>query len=831
MQSINKKLILSNLLGIISVLLISIAGLTYFSDYLIKAFIEKNEDGLASLMNGFNDAATFAQDEIVNIYEEQARKKGLSLIEKDTMSLTTPFIDNQVLFIQEFITKTLKLDDDIVYAGFYLIEGQQIRAIKIANRQFPDGIPDNLIFDMRSASWKSEGRSPIKDIAFGKIVAKPEKNIHLINYPTINERGEDVQIQAYEVYAPVYEGGDDDLTSIIDEGDSYGFLRYIISLEKTQSSVSKTQHHFANILADQDIRNNNAKKEVIGLSQKLRNTLFIVLFVSSLIVLLVGYLLSSIIAGRISEPIISLSNSAKKIASGNYDEKIERTSRDEIGQLCSVFDDMRVKIKSFTENLQQLVNEKTGEIRFLLDNVDIAIFKVLPQKKLGDEFSQAAFNIFGNLRAINSHELFRKMNAERTSDVLETMMEENELTFDVNRRLLPFQLKLNDKCLELTYSPHYDENSSISSILVTAKDVTEFNKLKVKAEEEAERGQFILNIATHGTENIRRFINNEISYLGNNFDSSKTMRLLHTAKGNSLAFGFNNIADKIHGFEDELRKLEGANYEKMGKIYCEKTIAMYQELESTINQYFPEDEHFGFASRANLYLNAISQFPRDNPQIKELYDLFYKKCYISFTDLLTALHYQLKIFSQRLKKPAPIIEVPEGIWIKRDIEHVFRSCLNHIIRNSLDHGIESPEERLKKGKSKVGTISLTFESQPCDVIITIKDDGAGLDLQRIASINQLDESIAAKDIANHIFDPGFSTKADVTEISGRGIGMDAIKADIEELGGSIEVIFQERHQENHPLKTLKNKSIPFLLSIYLPKAYFNLTEDDLDEAS
>ncbi len=119
--------------------------------------------------------------------------------------------------------------------------------------------------------------------------------------------------------------------------------------------------------------------------------------------------------------------------------------------------------------------------------------------------------------------------------------------------------------------------------------------------------------------------------------------------------------------------------------------------------------------------------------------------------------------------------------------------LRHMIRNSIDHGIESKEEREKSGKPAKGKIKINAYHQGGEVIIEISDDGKGLDVDRIrkkAIENGLiseNELISKEDTYALIFEAGFSTKEEVTELSGRGVGMDVVKTNIEELRGKIEI--------------------------------------------
>lgn len=118
--------------------------------------------------------------------------------------------------------------------------------------------------------------------------------------------------------------------------------------------------------------------------------------------------------------------------------------------------------------------------------------------------------------------------------------------------------------------------------------------------------------------------------------------------------------------------------------------------------------------------------------------------------------------------------------------------LTHLVRNSLDHGIESPENRLAAGKSAVGNLILSAEHQGGNICIEVTDDGAGLNRERILAkaTSQgmaVNENMTDEEVGMLIFAPGFSTAEQVTDVSGRGVGMDVVKRNIQEMGGHVEI--------------------------------------------
>jgi two-component system chemotaxis sensor kinase CheA len=144
-------------------------------------------------------------------------------------------------------------------------------------------------------------------------------------------------------------------------------------------------------------------------------------------------------------------------------------------------------------------------------------------------------------------------------------------------------------------------------------------------------------------------------------------------------------------------------------------------------------------------------------------------------------------------KQVSFITEGEDTEIDRNMVDVLNDPLVHIIRNSLDHGIEMPEIRESCGKARVGTVRLSAFHTGGNVVVELQDDGKGLDREKIfkkaieRGLIESDRSMSESEVLNLIFLPGFSTTEKVTDLSGRGVGMDVVKRNIERLHGKIEI--------------------------------------------
>ncbi len=152
----------------------------------------------------------------------------------------------------------------------------------------------------------------------------------------------------------------------------------------------------------------------------------------------------------------------------------------------------------------------------------------------------------------------------------------------------------------------------------------------------------------------------------------------------------------------------------------------------------------------------------------------------------------------KLGKQVRLSTVGEHTELDKSVIERIADPLNHLVRNALDHGLESIEERSRSGKDVCGSIRLSAAHQGGNILIEVSDDGRGLDRERIIAkarergLQVLDSATDAE-VWQLIFAPGFSTAATVTDVSGRGVGMDVVKKNIQALGGQVDIASQTGH--------------------------------------
>ncbi len=151
--------------------------------------------------------------------------------------------------------------------------------------------------------------------------------------------------------------------------------------------------------------------------------------------------------------------------------------------------------------------------------------------------------------------------------------------------------------------------------------------------------------------------------------------------------------------------------------------------------------------------------------------------------------------ARSLKKEVSLELAGEETDLDKNLVEAIADPLVHLVRNAVDHGVEMPDEREKKGKARQGTVLLSAEQEGDHILLTIEDDGAGMDAEvlrkKAVEKGLMDEDAAARlddrDCFNLIFAPGFSTKQEISDVSGRGVGMDVVKSRIAQLNGSVEI--------------------------------------------
>jgi chemosensory pili system protein ChpA (sensor histidine kinase/response regulator) len=166
---------------------------------------------------------------------------------------------------------------------------------------------------------------------------------------------------------------------------------------------------------------------------------------------------------------------------------------------------------------------------------------------------------------------------------------------------------------------------------------------------------------------------------------------------------------------------------------------------------------------------------------------------VPFATIVERLYRVVRQAAQDVGKRANLEVTGSQVELDRSVLEKIAAPLEHLLRNAIAHGLESPEQRVALQKPEFGEIVLALKQEANEILLTVSDDGAGLNVDRIRCkavelglLGQEDNATATQ-IGQFIFNPGFSTATEVTEVAGRGVGMDAVRTDIQALGGRVEV--------------------------------------------
>ena len=215
--------------------------------------------------------------------------------------------------------------------------------------------------------------------------------------------------------------------------------------------------------------------------------------------------------------------------------------------------------------------------------------------------------------------------------------------------------------------------------------------------------------------------------------------------------------------------------------------------------------------KLNSYYKAARQLKKITG---EMQDMVMSIRMVPLSASFRKMHRLVRDMSKKLDKKVELTLIGEETEVDKDIIEHITDPLMHLVRNAIDHGIEAPDVRVAAGKPKTGKITLEAKNVGSDVLIIVRDDGRGIDKEKVLQkarenglIKKPENELTDKEIYNLLLLPGFSTNDKVTEFSGRGVGMDVVTKNLEAVGGSVSM---DSVEGNGTVITLK---IPLTLAI------------------
>lgn len=480
-----------------------------------------------------------------------------------------------------------------------------------------------------------------------------------------------------------------------------------------------------------------------------------------------------------------------------------------------------------SEKLKDEVDRQTLELRSIMENIPQGVFILLADRTIQGHYSRELELLLGqqNLAGrLALRVLFHnsKVTAEDRSimdSILVSIFHEPLFVWELNLPNLPQEFTRLEGDVEQTFTmewhPIVNRDGLVDRVLVTLRNVTEIRGLQASLRKDQEAFSCLLEIVQIAPDRFRDFMLQSQDMIRRaQFDAHeldfvlmrrKVLMRLHTWKGLARSLHMKSLTSRIHDAEQILSRIAESDralvtaelealsdklrtYEKVGKERLghrsslgpsQMTGAAMQDLLGAWYRYHYEA---GAAQRQALD-QALDRYMKSLPDI-------------TTGQLLDALQSEMESLAQELGKHIPVLE-RQGLLDEPLPPALFRSlgyALQHLLRNSLDHGLEPGPEREAKGKKAEGRISISFAIRNGILEMDYRDDGRGLDLNRVRrkaeelGLASSQASLRAEDIAPFIFVPGFSTKGETSMISGRGIGMDAVRLLVEESRGTIALI-------------------------------------------
>jgi two-component system, chemotaxis family, sensor kinase CheA len=521
-----------------------------------------------------------------------------------------------------------------------------------------------------------------------------------------------------------------------------------------------------------------------------------------IVTVVMGVIRSRQSAMRITRPLTDLTQAVNTLASGNRDIRVQITSGDELELLGNAFNNMANELKDSYGRLENMnrtleikVEERTRELaernrdmRLVMDNVNQGFLTVSRTGKLAQERSAIVDHWFGSYQGDT---LFADYIAK--SDPIYAMsfrMGYDALIEDVLPRELcieqmPARLSRDGREYRCSYFSII-KGEQLAGLLIVINDVT--SEL-LHARQEAERKE-ILSLFEALTRDRTGFLGfmdeaNEIVKHLHTTDRALQQRGLHTLKGNSGLMGFGIVAKLCHQAEDELGE--------RSQPLPDEALAPIEERWRTLNEALKT--FLGDKGRDVLELSAkeiekLEQDIRSGASTTHVLDRL-ASWWLESADLpLKRLGRYAAALAGRLGKGDLELEInANGVRLAPKAWAGFWSDLVHVVRNAVDHGLETPAQREAAGKGRP-KLRLSSALMNRKLVVEIEDFGRGINWQAVKkAAEKLGlPSATEEDLTRAMFSSGLSTAAEVTTVSGRGVGLCAVRQQVQDLGGHISVI-------------------------------------------
>jgi len=456
------------------------------------------------------------------------------------------------------------------------------------------------------------------------------------------------------------------------------------------------------------------------------------------------------------------------------------------------FFDNVIGLEKIVEARTATIREKQRDMRLILDNVETGLITVDLDGRMSSECSRVVEQWFGAPVAGQKLAAWlgeRDANYGEWLDLTLESVKEGMLPPDVALGQCPARLTDGEKTYAVNYQIITGADRAPEKILVIVTDITE--RLRKEA---AERGQAeLLTLFQHIMRDKSGFIEflNEAESLmralrGGEYDDVEHMkRIIHTLKGNCAIFGMRRVAEICHELENAIAEEgQAPTAGQMGNLH-EAWALIRDDLEKMLG-----DGRQGFIEIDDADYEAIVKAVLDGVDARIVTRMIESWRLEPAERRLARIEQQIRGLCERMGKSKVAVAIePHDLRFNSEHFAPFWSAFIHVLRNAVDHGIEDGELRQQHGKPEQSLIKVSTRVENEHFIVTVEDDGPGVDWEALrAKASELGVAGSALDkTENLIFLPGVSSKQSVTELSGRGVGMGAVRDACAALGGSVEI--------------------------------------------
>lgn len=454
--------------------------------------------------------------------------------------------------------------------------------------------------------------------------------------------------------------------------------------------------------------------------------------------------------------------------------------------------------RSFFDNvigLEKIVAARTAELetrnqdmRMLLDSVGQGFFTIDPDGTMSEERSAAVIDLLGATANDTSFvEVLRRFDS-KAADWLSLGLEDlvaDLMPVEVTLDQLPSRCVANGRSLSFQYSL-IQEDGAPKALAVVVTDITaEVQREELEAENR-EMMNMMDRISKDKSGFLEFFSESEqlVEALRNEDRSDLTLvkRRLHTLKGNASIFGLIRLADASHVIEDYIAEHEAL---PPGPVWT-AFFGCWASVRGNLRRITSESS--GAVTLSGTQYRRLLRDILESESRGELATRVAGWKLESTAVRLRRIADQARALALRLGKgEITVRQKPASLRLESDTWAPFWSAFVHVIRNAVDHGLESPEDRRRAGKPETGTIEISTSLSDDTFTIAVSDDGRGVDwehVQRTAKEFNL-PAASRQDLVAALFHDGLTTASVVTESSGRGVGLAAVKRACEERGGRM----------------------------------------------